>query len=46
MATKDQGEKPTSIKCLTNPQRNNPDKKLYCYNNANIAIYHKYFSNT
>ena len=46
MATKDQDKKLTSIKCITNPQHNTPDKKLYCYNNANIAIYHKYSSNT
>ena len=31
-----------SIKCVTNPQHNTPDKNLYCYNNANITIYHKY----
>ena len=27
----------TSIKCVTNPQHNTPDKKLYSYDNANIA---------
>ena len=27
----------TSIKCLTNPQHNTTDKKLYSYGNANIA---------
>ena len=42
MATKDQDKKLTSIKCVPNPQHNTPDKKLYCYDNANIAIYHKY----
>ena len=28
------------------PQHNTPDKKLYCYDNAHIAIYNKYSSNT
>ena len=45
-STKDQSKNLTSIKCVTNPQNNTPDKKLYCYNNANIAIYQKYSSNT
>ena len=42
MATKDQDKKLTSIKCVANSQHNTPDKILYCYNNANIAIYYKY----
>ena len=46
MATKDQDKKITGIKCVTNPQNNTPDKKLYFYNNANITIYHTYSSNT
>ena len=46
MATKRRDKKRTCIKCVTNPQHNTSDKKLYCYNNANIAIYHKYSSNT
>ena len=46
MATKDQNKKLTSIKCVTNPLHNTPDKKLYCYNNAYIAIYRQYSSNT
>ena len=45
-STKGQGKNLTSIKCVTNPQHNNPDKKLYCYNNANIAIYQECSSNT
>ena len=39
-------QKTWSIKCVTNPQHNTPDKNLYCYNNANAAIYQKYSSNT
>ena len=46
MATKDQDKRLTSSKCVANPQDNTPDKNQYCYNNANIAIYHKYSSNT
>ena len=52
MATKDQDKKLTSIKfltsikCVTNPQHNTPDQKLYCCNTANIVIYQKYSSNT
>ena len=46
MAKKDQDKKLTSIKCVTNSERNTPDQKLHCYNNANIAIYQKYSSNT
>ena len=46
MTTKDQDKKRTSIKCVTNPQHNTPDQKQYCYNNTNIAIYQKYYSNT
>ena len=36
METKDQ-DKATSIKCVTNPQHNTPDKKPYSYDNANIT---------
>ena len=36
MATKTK-TKLTSIKCVTNPQDNTPDEKLYGYDNANIA---------
>ena len=46
MATKDQDQKLASIKCVSNPQHNTPDQKLYCYNNANIAIYQKYSNDT
>ena len=45
MAARDQDKKRSSIKCVTNPQQT-PDQKLHCYNNANIAIYQKYSSNT
>ena len=46
MATKDQDKKLTSIQCVTNPQHNTADPKLYCYNNANIAVYPKYSNDT
>ena len=38
MATKDQDKEFTCIKCVTNPQHNSPDQKLYSYNDANIVI--------
>ena len=50
MSNKYGNQRPTqktySIKSVTNPQHNTPDQKLYCYKNANIAIYQKYSSNT